>query len=187
MVAAADGYLQFPTIREMHRTDAAAGTTVKMHFDDNGAYITTKPVPVGVRVAVPLLVRGTVGGREVDAVLGRRLEIRGSGPVRLRVTPTSPNELLRVPTTGLSGHQLLDRVTRTILTLARIRQYQTFLGNPDPAGANETTYVYRSATRPDPPAVVAVHEASRDWTATLAIVAGLLIAGLAAAFAWSRS
>jgi len=107
--------------------------------------------------------------------------------VRLTVTPVIPERLLNEPTSGLSGRQLLDRATRAALTLARMRQYQTFLGNPDPTGPNETTYIYRSAARPTPPPVAVVPATKRDWATTIAVAAGLLLAAAGALFVWSKS
>jgi hypothetical protein len=120
-------------------------------------------------------------------VLEGRLTIDGRGPLRLTVTPEAPHRLLDAPAAGLSGRQLLARVTRVALTLARVRQYQMFLGNPDPTGKNETTYLYRTAARPAPPPVTVVPTAHRDWTTTIAVAAGLLLAAIAALLTWSRS
>jgi hypothetical protein len=152
-----------------------------------GAYVTSKPTATGVRIVAPLRVTGTVGGRRVDAVVEDRLTVHASGPVRLTVTPARPERLLSAPTSGLSGRQLLERVSRAALTLARIRQYEMFLGNPDPTGPNETAYVYRSAARPTPQPVAAVRATQRDWATTFAVAAGLLLAAAGALFAWSRS
>jgi hypothetical protein len=107
--------------------------------------------------------------------------------VRLTVTPANPERLLNDPTSGLSGRQLLDRASRAALTVARVRQYQTFLGNPDPAGDNQTTYVFRTAARPTPQAAAVVPASRRNWARTIAVAAGLLLAAAAAAFVWSRS
>ena len=153
-----------------------------------GAYVTSKPVATGVHVVVPLRVTGTVGGHRVDAVVeGDRLSVHAGGSIRLTVTPVIPVRLLNDPTSGLSGRQLLDRATRADLTLARMRQYQTFLGNPDPSGRNETTYLYRSAARPTPPPVAVAPATKRDWTTTIAVAAGLLFAAAGALVVWSRS
>src|SRR5258705_596976 len=89
------------------------------------AYVTSKPTATRLRVVVPLHVTGTVGGQHLDAIVEGRLVVRGSGSVRLTVTPASPERLLNAPTAGLSGRQLLERVSRASLTLALIRQYQT--------------------------------------------------------------
>jgi hypothetical protein len=152
-----------------------------------GAYVTAKPVTSSERIVAPLRVTGTAGGRKVDAVVEGRLTVDGRGPLRLTVTPETPHRLLDAPPAGLSGRQLLARVTRAALTLARVRQYQMFLGNPDPTGKNETTYLYRTAARPAPSPVAVVPTAHRDWTTTIAVAAGLLLAAIAALFTWSRS
>src|SRR5262249_32152880 len=108
--------------------------------------------------------------------------------VGLVVEPALPARLLDAPVAGLSGRALLDRVSRTVLTLARIRQYRSFLGNPDPTGRSVTTYVYRTAARPpSTPPVAAATESSRGWGGTLAIGVGLLLALAAGALVWSRS
>jgi hypothetical protein len=152
-----------------------------------GARVTTRTSPTHVRVVMPLHVTGDVGGRPVDAVIDDVLSLRASGPLRLRVTPARPAKLLDAPVAGLSGRALLDRVSRTVLTLARTRQYRSFLGNPDPTGRSATTYVYRTAARPVPPPVAAAGHSTRSWGSTFAVAAGLLLALAAAAFVWARS
>jgi hypothetical protein len=152
-----------------------------------GAYVTSKPTPTGEHVVASLRVVGTVGTRRVDAVIAGRLVVRGGGPVRLTVTPVIPAGLLDAPRAGQSGRQLLKQATRAALTIARTRQYDMFLGNPDPSGTNRTTYVYRSATPPAPVSVAVVSPAKRDWASTIAVAAGLLLAAAGALFAWSRS
>ncbi|MDX6475554.1 MAG: hypothetical protein QOH95_1065 [Gaiellaceae bacterium] len=152
-----------------------------------GVFVTSKPVQTSVRVVVPLRVTGTVGARRVNELLLGRSSFAPSGAVRLRVTAENPARLLGDPVAGLSGRRLLERVTRAALTLARVRQYRTFLGNPDPAGPSRTTYVYRTASRPAPPPVAIARVDRRNWTLTLAIAAGLVLAAAAALVAWSRS
>jgi hypothetical protein len=153
-----------------------------------GAYVTSKPTSTTLRIVVPLRVTGTVGARKVNAVVeGDALIVQGGGPVRLTVTAAVPQRLLSDPTAGQSGRSLLERASRAALTLARMRQYQTFLGNPDPSGTNETTYLYRSSARPAPPPVAIVHVTQRDWTKTIAVVVGLLAAAAGAAVLWARS
>ncbi len=153
-----------------------------------GAYVTSKPTAVGLHVVAPLHVTGTIGRRRIDVLLeGDPLPMRADGAVRLTVTPALPERLLNDSTAGLSGRQLLERAQRAALTLARMRQYQTYLGNPDPTGPNETTYVYRSAARPLPAPVAAVAAPKRDWATTLAVAAGLLLATAGALVVWARS
>ncbi|MCW2964996.1 MAG: hypothetical protein JWO17_2248 [Actinomycetia bacterium] len=151
------------------------------------AYVTSKPTATRLRVVAPLHVTGTVGGHHVDAIVEGRLVVRGRGPVRLTVTPASLDRLLSAPTAGRTGRQLLERVERAALTLARVRQYETFLGNPDPTGPSRTAYVYRSATPPAPIPTAIVAPKERDWATTIAVAAGLLLAAAGALFAWSKS
>ncbi|MFL5926754.1 MAG: hypothetical protein ACJ77E_07450 [Gaiellaceae bacterium] len=151
------------------------------------ARVTTVTSPTRVRVVAPLHVSGVVGNRRLDTILEGRLTVRGSGPLRLIVTPARPARLLDAPVAGLVGRPLLDRVSRTVLTLARAQQYRSFLGNPDPAGRSATTYVYRTAARPSPPPVAAAGRAARNRGSTAAVAAGLLLALVAGAVVWSRS
>ena len=153
-----------------------------------GAYVTSKPTAAGLRVAAPLRVTGTIGTNKIEALLeDGSVTLQADGPVRLTVTPAVPERLLNGPTAGISGRQLLERAERAALTLARVRQYQTFLGNPDPGGPSETTYVYRTASRPPPPPVAAIAAPKRDWATTLAVAAGLLLATVGALVVWARS
>jgi hypothetical protein len=153
-----------------------------------GAYVTSKPVARAVRVVVPLHVTGTVGTHKVDVVVARgRLTVPATGAIRLTVTPASPVRLLDEQTAGVPGRELLERATRISLTLARLHQYQMFLGNPDPTGPNTTTYVYRTATRTTAPPVAAVAAHERDWATTIAVAAGLLLAAAGALAVWSKS
>jgi hypothetical protein len=151
------------------------------------AYVTSKPTSIGERVVAPLHVTGSVGAHRVDALVSSRLIVHGGGLVRLTVTPTIPSGLLDAPTAGLTGRQLLQRAARASLTIARVRQYDTFLGNPDPTGPNRTVYTFRSAAPPHPTAVAAVHAPERDWRTTIAVAAGLLLATAGALVAWAKS
>ena len=74
-----------------------------------------------------------------------------------------------------------------LFDLARARQVDTYLGNPDPSGTNQTTYLYRSATRA-PVATAAVQApAGNDTLRRLLVAAGLLAALGAGAFVWARA
>jgi hypothetical protein len=153
-----------------------------------GAYVTSKPVARSMHVVVPLHVTGTVGTHKIDVVVASgRLTVPATGALRLTVTPVSPVQLLDKATDGVAGRELLERATRISLTLARMHQYEMFLGNPDPTGSNTTTYIYRTAARPAAPTVAAVTAPKRDWATTIAVAAGLLLAAAGALFAWSKS
>jgi hypothetical protein len=145
-------------------------------------------------------VRGTVGRRPVDVVLGdgRPLRVsvpRGDGPVDLRVEALPPLRLVTPPSvgtwraSGLSGRELLARANGILLRLARMRQYQAFLGNPDPRGAIATTFVYRTGVPPRTvrPPVAAASDRGRSRTTTLLIAAGGLALLAVGTFVWARS
>lgn len=150
------------------------------------ASATTRPVPRHVHVVVPLLVHGTIGGRAVQATLTGRLAVPTTGAVHLTVEPDARAQYGDV--SRLSGRALLDLATRASLQAARARQYETFLGNPDPVGSNRTTYVYRSAPRPSPPAAAPgrAHH-GRSWASTLVWLAVLAVGALVALVAWTRA
>jgi hypothetical protein len=148
-----------------------------------GAYITTPPRQVRVRVVAPLMVRGTVGSTPVDELVTGTAVVHAVGPLHLTVEPafTPPR---RQPA---SGRALLDLATRLTLTAARLRQYESFLGNPDPTGANRTTYVYRTAERPHVVATARSARHGHGWWTTLAVAAGLVVAAFAGLVVWARS
>lgn len=148
------------------------------------ALLTSAPVRTTLIVRAPLQVTGTVGGMPVSRVVTDRLSIPAVGAVRLTVRPVRP---AFPPAGALSARTLLGRVTTALLTLARVRQYDSFLGNPDPAGANATTYRYVSARGPRPVAAAEPAHRGLDWLRTAAIVAGAVVATGAAAAVWARS
>jgi len=164
--------------------------------------ISDDPKPTHDSVEAPLHVVGTVGGRRVDVVLGDgrplRLTVpRGDGKIDLRAEVVPPSRLLTPPggagswaAATVDGPALLDRAQAVLLRIARVRQYDSYLADPDPRGNAQTTYVYRSGRRP-----VAAPRAApvADDEAGTALVRGLLVglggaAALAAGLAvWARS
>ena len=133
---------------------------------------------------VPLLVSGSVGGRQISARVGGRFTVPARGKIAVTVVPQAP--ALGVPS-GLSGRDVLARATRAILMVGRLRQYQRFLGNPDPAGSSTTVYLYRTAVPPRVPVAEQPVAHGRDWATTIAVAAGLLLAALAGLVVWARS
>jgi hypothetical protein len=150
------------------------------------ALVTSQPRALRLTVTAPLLVSGTVGGRRVEAVLEHRLVVPATGRVRLTVRPATPTDLLRADVAGFSGRALLEHVSRTVLTLARVRQYRSYLANPDPAGANHTRYVYASGAPIAAPPVAAA-PAGHGWERSAAIAAALLVLAGAGLAVWARS
>ena len=152
-----------------------------------GASITSPAHPKTFRAFATLRVTGTIGGHPIDRVLGAGpLTIAARGAVRLTVEPVPPLALLHPPS-GLSGRALLERMTLALLDVARARQYDTYLGNPDPAGQNQTTYVYRSSKRPAPPVAAAPVVHGHSLTRTLGIAAALLGAAALGVVTWARA
>jgi hypothetical protein len=152
------------------------------------ASITPPAHRVRFQAVATLHVAGTIGGRHIDLLLGAApVTVPARGDVRLTVEPVPPQALLNPPT-GLSGRALLQRVTLALLGVARARQYNTYLGNPDPTGRNRTSYAYRSAARPAPTAAPAPLRApGRDWTRTLLVVAALVGGAAVGLVVWTRS
>ena len=153
-----------------------------------GALVTSTPRALPIQTFAPLHVSGTIGGRRIDTLLNAApVTIASRGQIRLTVEPVPPLVLLR-PAPGVDGRALLRRVTLALLGVARARQYDTYLGNPDPSGSNETTYLYRSAVRPvgvaTPPSAAGSHD---DLVRTLLAALGLLAALAVGVVAWSRS
>lgn len=143
--------------------------------------IASEPRRVRVRVSAPLRVTGTIGARRISLVVRDRAVVRASGRVDLTVTPLQEVEI--GPAGKLGNRALLGAVSKAVLTLARARQYAAFLGNPDPTGPTETSYVYRTAGLPTPaePASLVHGDDHRLLTAAL-IAFGIVVAlgGIAA-------
>ena len=155
-------------VRELRRA-----VTLGLPVTEAITKITSAPRTTHVRVAVPLRVTGTVGGRRVSATVTGRLTVPAAGKIAVRVEPQVP---AAGTLTGLSGREALARATSVALAVARLRQYERFLGNPDPTGPSSTVYVYRTAVPTRPPVAVQPAAHRRDWTMTIAVAAGLLLA-----------
>jgi hypothetical protein len=153
-----------------------------------GALVTSALKPRSVEVSAPVRISGTVGSRNVTLILGGATHPLSanlpSGPVRLKVTPLPPLELLTPK--HETGRALLDRATRASLEFARSRQYDAFLGNPDPGGPTSTAYLYISGRRAGPDVVVP-QGGSRSWVRTALVAVGTVVALVAGAYAWARS
>ena len=137
-----------------------------------------------VRVTVPLRVEGFVGAHRVAATINDRLTIRAHGKIAVSVRPWAPAapQVHEVP-----ARTALARTTAFILTVARFRQYERFLANPDPSGSSTTVYSYRTATRPRIATAITPAPAAHDWTKTIAISAALLVAAGGGLALWARS
>jgi len=183
--------------------DAVRAATLRGRLVPIGtATISDEPKPTHASVEAPLHVAGTIGGRRVDVVLGDgrplRLTVpRGDGKIDLRAEVVPPSRLLTPPggarswaAATVDGPALLDRAQAVLLRIARVRQYDSYLADPDPRGNAQTTYVYRSGRRPvaaPRAAPVADDEAGNALVRGLLVVLGGGAALGAAAVVWARS
>jgi hypothetical protein len=171
-----------PLLRYLDRLRLALAQDVLP--EAGGALLTGPSRPTRVHVVVPLVVRGTVGGLRVSRLVTGRLDVHARGPVEVTVSA-------QLPTVGdvrrLSGRELLALATKDVLTVARVHQYRAFLGNPDPTGRSSTLYTFRTAARPLPPVAAVPVSHGRDWTTTVAVLAGLLVAAGAGIAVWARA
>jgi hypothetical protein len=172
-----------------------------------GAYVkvTGRTKPVRIEVSAPLRVTGRIGATKVSLVLGgdrpttRTIDFSGTPSVSLHVKPVPPASFLRPPRGRTwaealrlgalpDGRTLFAQAARTSLTLARFRQYQAPLANPDPLGTIAARYVYRSAAAPAPPAPPAQRGSAgmAAWLLAL-IVAGSVTAAGGLAVLWAHS
>jgi hypothetical protein len=145
------------------------------------ALVTGRVRSTSIAVTAPLHVTGTVGPRRVDVLLdGDRPAVAlPAGAVRLTVRPAAPRD---------DGNgSLLARVLRASYELARARQFEQFLANPDPTGSSATTYRYETATPPPPVAAAPAPRRGGGWARTLAVALGLAAALVAAVVVWARS
>jgi hypothetical protein len=153
-----------------------------------GSYVkVTGPVrDLRVRLYAPLEVRGRIGGREVSLLLGsepRTIRVTGKAVVDLSVEPVPPaslRESARKPD--------WNATLRTSLTLARVRQYLSFLVNPDPLGPLQARYLYRTVAAPGPPPAPPApqDEGLAAWLIAL-IAAGSVAAVGGLAVIWANS
>jgi hypothetical protein len=150
-----------------------------------GALVTSQPVQTTVRVVARLHVAGTIGARRVGITLGRASVSFPAGRVRLSVSVLRPAPR---PPAGISGRELLDVAVRASLESARARQFDAFLGNPDPAGSSAATFTYVSGTRPAPAVAAAPgHQGGRGLLGVALWALGGVIALGGAGAVWARS
>lgn len=97
----------------------------------------------GVALRFALVLGGPAPSRTTVALSAR---VGKAGPPVLSVValpvPVLP-ELRR--RRAVSGRRLVELANRALLRLARVRQYETFLANPDQLGARQAVYVFRTA------------------------------------------
>jgi hypothetical protein len=145
--------------------------------------LSSVPTPEHVTVVAPLHVEGEIGSRHVDLVLTGRTSIHATGRIDLRVEP-----LERIQdVTATDGRGLLHAAIRATLRYARVHQYETYLGNPDPVGTSRTVYEYQTASPPHAAPIATIDQHHRSWLSTVLVLGVVAAALLAGAALWSRS
>jgi hypothetical protein len=166
------------------------------------AVVRGRVAPASAAVEAPLHVTGTIGGRHVNTTLGdgRPLSLvvlQGNGKIDLRIAVVPPTRLLTPPNgaaawaaSRASGRTLLARANAVLLRLARARQFDSFLADPDPRGGAQTTYVYRTgqpsslgAERP----IATATDAGRSAIWNAATIIGVVAFVGAGLVVWARS
>jgi hypothetical protein len=148
-----------------------------------------------LRVDAPLRVHGTVEHRgrtlrRVRLVLGgpRAAEATIRAPadaeVRLVAEPVPLTSEVSRPTRSATGEEMLLLAQRTLLRLARVNQYRTFVASPAP-GSAEATYRLHLAPHRTAPAAPRQSEGS-DLLLLLALGAGIILALGGALVAWAH-
>jgi hypothetical protein len=190
---------------DVARSDAAAALArvrfaARRGSDVPASSLTARTAPklTTVRVFAPLRIDGELRARRgaaperFSAVLGdggatrlrlafdRRLPI-----LTLRVRPTPPARMLAGG--DGDGRRLFDRAFAAIRTLARVRQYQQFLLNPDPIGRSHTLYVFRTGTVASAPRAVSRPASETSPTTTIVVVALAVAAAGGLAVLWAHS
>jgi hypothetical protein len=182
--------------------------TLRRHPDGRrlgqGTYLKVTGATRALRfqVSAPLRVTGRVGRTKVDLLLDsgtRTIGFRGPLSIELRVEAVPPAGLLRPPRGRTwaealrlgavpDARALFRHAAEASLTLARVRQYDSPLANPDSLGPIGARYVYRSAASapPIPPAPSSQDEGLAAWILAL-IVAGSVAAAGGLAVLWAHS
>jgi hypothetical protein len=134
-------------------------------------------------------VRGVLPARTARVTLEVALSrpLRRLPALRLVATPVEPLELLETPPGEADGRLLLDRALDGLLGLARARQYEQFLANPDPLGATTATYVYELARAPRTASEAGETGGGGSVWPVVLVVAGLLVAAVGALVAWAHA
>jgi hypothetical protein len=162
----------------------------------------TKAKTKGGSIVVPFR-RFLAGGRPSDWQLSvsgiaydlglPELEVRAEASLPLPgalepPTGTTWEEAVNARPADFDGREMLSRLMETMWEVARIRQFEGYLGNPDPSGESASTYLFRLSPRVAPPPPAAPPPPPRPGPigiATFGLAVLALLTGLGVL--WSRS
>jgi hypothetical protein len=202
-----------PTSVELTGSATAASVAVTVPFHVSGTVSFPAGTMTGLTSQGPVvpLPSGEVGVA-FDASLGATptntltIVLRGQahhlGPPRLAIgadpSPPPAQELqppagptwtkgLAMRPAAFDGTVMLATLMRTMWEVARLRQYDGYLGNPDVTGASRSTYrfVLSPLAPPAPGAAAPLRGVSRLGTALFGLLALAALSGLA--MAWARA
>ncbi len=108
------------------------------------------------------------------------------GPLGPATNAATWTEALRLDPGSVSGRDLLRDILDTMWMTARLRQYDAYLGNPDPLGPARTVYRFVLAP-PQPPAAGAPAIPSGGPARVAAAVVVAMVLALGSLLVWSRS
>ena len=97
-------------------------------------------------------------------------------------------ESVRVQPSALDGREMLSLLMQTMWEVARIRQFEAYLGNPDLRGDSQSTYLFRLSPRVPAPPPAEPPEPRRPGPLGVAGVAvGALVVLTGLGLVWARS
>ncbi|MFL5797299.1 MAG: hypothetical protein ACJ77A_05130 [Actinomycetota bacterium] len=120
--------------------------------------------------------------------------------IGLSVEPALPSPQVLAPPTSstwergvrtapgtFDGRRMAALILDTMWRTARLRQFDAYLGNPDPTGPAHTTYAFELSPPPRVAAAPPVPASDHGPLGTVAVAAVALLLLLGAVVAWSRS
>ena len=125
----------------------------------------------------------------------------GLPELAIRAEPTLPSpkalespvgetwqEGVRIRPSAFDGPRMLSLLAETMWEVARMRQFEAYLGNPDPGGESESTYLFRLSPRVAPPPPVLPPAPPRPGPIGIGtFVVGALAFIMGLGVLWSRS
>ena len=133
--------------------------------------------------------RRVLGGpRAATAAVSLAGTVRAAEPPEARLSATPErlvSDLTRAPR-DLSGSALLLLAERSLLSLARVHQFDEFLASPLPEGPTQTVYRYRTVAPATAPATPASGNGGHRTVVVLLLVAGTVVVASGLVVLWAH-